>query len=222
MEVVMKNNVFGDIKFEDNLVIIGPSYVKKEILNECSLKYNVKFFSIEELKEKYLYRYKDDTLVYIDTKYNLIPEVGKIILNNLYEIDIDKTYSTDKLNDLVSIKKDLMDNGYIIYDSYFKKYLNNKKILVLNDGFNGLIEGIISEIVICNNVYIITSRDTSKEELDIYEFNTLEEEVIFLATKISSLVKEGISLDKIKINTLDAVYKAPLNRIFNFIIYQLK
>ena len=52
----MKNNVFGDINFEDNLVIIGPSYVKKEILNECSLKYNVKFFSIEELKEKYLYR----------------------------------------------------------------------------------------------------------------------------------------------------------------------
>jgi len=212
----MKNNVFGDIIFEDNLVIIGPSYVKKEILNECSLKYNVKFFSTEELKEKYLYRYKDDTLVYIDTKYNLIPEVGKIILNNLYEIDINKVYSTDKLNDLVSIKKDLINNGYIIYDNYFKKYLNNKKILVLNDSFNGLVEGVVSEISICNTVSIITSRDSFKEELNIYEFNTLEEEVIYLATKISSLIKDGISLDKIKINTLDSVYKAPLNRIFNF------
>ena len=70
--------------------------------------------------------------------------------------------------------------------------------------------------VITNNVSIITSKDVNKEDLDIYEFNSLEEEVIFLATKISSLVKEGISLDKIKINTLDSVYKAPINRIFNF------
>ena len=212
----MKNNIFGDIKFEDNLVIIGPSYVKKEILKECSLKYNVKFFSIEELKEKYLYRYKDDTLVYIDNKYNLIPEVGIIILNNLYEIDTSKVYISYKLNDLVSIKKDLIDSGYIMYDNYFKKYLNDKKILILNDGFNSLIENIISEISISNRVSVITIKDVNKEELDIYEFNTLEEEVIFLATKISKLIKEGISLDKIKINTLDSVYKAPLNRIFNF------
>ena len=43
-EVVMKNSVFGDIELENNLVIIGPSYIKKEILEACSLKYNIKFF----------------------------------------------------------------------------------------------------------------------------------------------------------------------------------
>jgi glycosyltransferase involved in cell wall biosynthesis len=193
MEVVMKNNVFGEINLEDNLVIIGPSYMKKEILNECNLKYNIKFFNIEELKEKYLYKYKDSTLVYLDTKYNLIPEVGKIILSYLYEIDTNNTYSTLKLNNLVTIKKDLIASGHIIYDNNFKKYLNNKKVLVLNDGFNSLTENIISKISIYNNTSIITSKDSNKEELTIYEFNTLEEEVIFLATKISELIKDGIT-----------------------------
>ena len=212
----MKNNVFGEINLEDNLVIIGPSYMKKEILNECNLKYNIKFFSIEELKEKYLYKYKDDTLVYLDTKYNLIPEVGKIILSYLYEVDIDNTYNTSKLNDLINIKKDLIDSGYIIYDKHFKKYLNSKKIIVLDDGFNSLFKSVTIDISKDNDVTLRSVITAKKEELDIHEFNSLEEEVIFLATKISELVKSGISLDKIKLNTVDSVYKASINRVFNF------
>lgn len=212
----MKNNVFGEINLEDNLVIIGPSYIKKEILNECNLKYNIKFFSIEELKEKYLYKYKDDTLVYLDTKYNLIPEVGKIILSYLYEVEVNNTYSTSKLNDLINIKKDLIDSGYIIYDKHFRRYLTSKKIIVLDDGFNSLFKKVISDISKENDVTLRNVITSKKEELDIYEFNSLEEEVIFLATKISELVKSGISLNKIKLNTIDAVYKSSINRVFNF------
>ena len=74
------------IDFRDDLIIIGPSYMKKKILEDNILKYSIKYIDINELKKKYLFDIKDDALVYIDKKYNLIPEVGSVLLNNLYAI----------------------------------------------------------------------------------------------------------------------------------------
>lgn len=212
----MKNSVFGDIELENNLVIIGPSYIKKEILEACSLKYNINFFDTDSLKERYLYKYKEDVLVYIDNKYNLLPEVGKIILNNLYEVDIEKKYASKKLMYLVDIKKDLINKGYIIYDKAFIKYLNGKKILVLNDEFNSLTKKMIDQISLTNNVVFIKEQYHLKNELDIYEHENVENEVISLASNITRLINNGIKIDNIKICKLDSIYKSSVNKIFNF------
>lgn len=204
------------IDFKDNLIIIGPSYMKKSILKECGLKYNIKYINLEELIQKYLYSYKGDTLIYLDNKYNHIPEISEKILKSLYFIDEEKNYKNKKLDFLVEIKKDLINNGYIINDNNFKNYLHNKEILVIDDEYDKQINKIINLLKQDNTVELIKFNDQNKEFVNIFEFDNLEDEVVFVADSIYDLVSKGISLDKIKINSLDNKYKASINRVFNF------
>lgn len=204
------------IDFKDNLIIIGPSYMKKNILKECGLNYNIKYINIEELIQKYLHSYKNDTLIYLDSKYNHIPEISEKILKSLYFIDEEKNYKNKKLDFLVEIKKDLINNGYIINDNNFKNYLHNKEILVIDDEYDKQINKIINLLKQDNTVELIKFNDQNKEFVNIVEFDNLEDEVIFVADSIYDLVSRGISLDKIKINSLDSAYKASINRVFNF------
>ena len=212
----MKSINLNSIKFSDNQIIIGPSYLKKNVIDFTSLKYNIKYIDYAELRCKYLYEYKDSALVYLDKKYNYIPEIGKIILNNLYEVDTSKVYKSSKLNELVKIKKDLIKNNHIVFNDSIKVFLESKDIIIFKDNVNSIINKIFLELEKKNSVSYYELEPKVKEGIDIYEFNTLEEELLFVANKISDLIKEGITLDKIKINTLDSVYKAPINKIFNY------
>lgn len=200
---------------KDNLIIIGPSYMKKEILSDNILNYNIKIIDEYELKDKYLYSYKDSVLTYTDKKYNNIPEISNVILNNLYQIDINKSYSTNKLNKLVEIKKDLIDNDYIVENNYFKKYLNNKDILVIDANYDSITSNIIESLKVNNNVTYVENNQEEKDNIDIHEFNTLEDEVAFTASLIVDLINKGISIDKIKLNKLSNDYKTTYMHIFD-------
>ena len=114
----MKNIEYYDI-------LICPNNIKKQIIKENKLL-KIKFISIEEFKEKYLYKYKKGTIYYLVNKYNLLPENAKTIMNNLYYIK-DVSFKTQKL---LNIKKDLEKNDYLIFNDDFKEYIKNKKILV--------------------------------------------------------------------------------------------
>ena len=46
-------------------------------------------------------------------KYNIKYEVAKVYLDNIYYIE-DITYNSNKLNFLVNIKKELLDNNLLI------------------------------------------------------------------------------------------------------------
>lgn len=204
------------VEFKDDLIIIGPSYMKKTILNECGLKFNIKYIDVGDLTNKFLYSYRSDTLVYVDKKNNYIPEVTNKILKSLYYIDEYKNYNNPKLDSLVEVKKDLIRNNYIIKDNNLEKFLVNKDILIIDDNYDKQISNIINILSNNNNVKHISLNEDKKNSIDIYEFDNLEEEVIFVADKIYELVSKGISLDKIKVNKLNDSYKASVNRVFNF------
>lgn len=111
-------NIFELINNNDDLVIVTPPSVKKELLKYISdhkLIKNIKFYSLEELRDNLDYKYRDDTLYYISSKYNMIFENSKIIMDNLYYVDLDNEYQADKLNFLKQIKSDLIQKGYIIF-----------------------------------------------------------------------------------------------------------
>lgn len=201
---------------KDDLIVIGPSYMKKKVLNENKLHFNIKYIDEYQLKDKYLYSYKDGVNVYLDRKYNFIPEVTNIILNILYEIDIEKRYKTSKLNKLVEIKRDLIENEYIRYNEYFKTFLTNKEILILDNFFDAKILKIIEKLKKCNNVIVCEKEDVKKSNIDILEFKTLEEEASFVASKIVELVNDGIDINNIKINMIDSVYNSTISKIFKF------
>ena len=92
------------MNLEENLIIITEQKYKRKLINENILKYNLKIYTKDEFTKLYYHDYKSDVLLYMYNKFNMIPEIAKIILDNLYKIE-DKIYSTNKLNDLVKIKK---------------------------------------------------------------------------------------------------------------------
>ena len=198
---------------KDNLIIIGPSYLKRRVLKENSLKYSIKYIDEYELRDKYLYTYKEDTIVYLDKTYDI--GISKIILDNLYDIE-DKEYKSPKLNKLRDIKNDLINKGYIIYNPKFKEYLKGKDILVLNNFFDKRITKIIKELEKVNNLSYQDKETIFKDKIDVLECKTLEEEAILVASKICDLINEGVSINKIFVNTLSEDYRKVMIRVFNF------
>ena len=75
------------MNLEENLIIITEQKYKRKLINENILKYNLKIYTKDEFTKLYYHDYKSDVLLYMYNKFNMIPEIAKIILDNLYKID---------------------------------------------------------------------------------------------------------------------------------------
>lgn len=186
-------------------LVICPYNIKKEIIKKNKL-IKTKFITLEEFKNKYLYNYKEDTLYYLNKKYNMLPENAKIIMDNLYYIEDVST----KTKQLLNIKKDLINNNYLIFNSNFKSFIRNKNILVIGYEKTKEINLLLKDL----SVTYYENKIKSKK-INIYEFSDIDEEVSYIASKIVDLILSGIDINKIKIIKNEDVYDGVINRIFS-------
>lgn len=198
--------------FQNGDIIITNNSNKLTILkNNQDLKY-LKIYTLAEFNRLYYFDYDVKTISYIMNKYQVICEIAQIYLNNLIYIE-DKKYLNSKLNFLSSLKKDLISQNLLIKNQLFKAFLNNKHITfydVTNTKEKQLLFNQLSQ----NNEVTDYQIPLQKYEHSIYELNNLEQEVIFIANKICSLVKEGISLKNIYVTNLTPEYRKSIKRIF--------
>jgi len=113
-----------DIK--NNSVVICNSNYKIELLKSINKLVNIKFISMDEFIKSYLFDYDEKTILYLIKNYNISYEIALEYINNLYYVE-DKKYNNEKLDYLVSIKKELIDNNLLIFNNRFKKYIKEKK-----------------------------------------------------------------------------------------------
>ena len=119
---------------QDNTLIICEENCKIKILKELtnnSLFLNIKIMSKKEFFQEYLFKYNEETISYLSNKYNYKVDIVKMYLNNLYFLE-DKEYSSDKLNFLVKLKKELIENNLLIFNDNFQDYLKKYNILVMD------------------------------------------------------------------------------------------
>lgn len=200
---------------KDNTIIICNNDKKKAILKSLSdtKKFlNVVFYTEKEFIRNYLFKVKDEALEYITSKYNLNIDVSKMYLGNIYYVCENINYNNKKLDKLVSIKKDLIDNGFIIYNNLFKSYIKNFNILVLKDLY---IDEYILNIYREVNAQIIEPKKIY-EIKECYLFDSITEEVRYVFKKISELIKKGIDINNIKVCNLDDTYNNLINRFSEF------
>ena len=193
-------------------LIICNNSIKKKLLNDSNSLINRKFVTMNELINSYYFSYDIDAIYYLMNKYGYKYNVAKVYLDNLIYID-NKEYSSDKLNHLVKLKKELDDNNLLIYDNYFKEYIKDKDIIIYGDYFNKLENKIINDLKSITNVEII-STDYKEYKHTIYEFNTLDEEVEYIAYKICELISSGIDINNIKLTNVNSDYYNTIDRIF--------
>ena len=218
-----------DFTTKDNSLIICPNQTKTKILKELSQTkklVNIKFMTKEEYKKIYYFSYDDKLLAYLIKKYNYNIDVARVYINNLYVIDENKTYKSPKLNFLKDLKKELIQEGLLIYNNTYKEYLKNKNIIVKNE-YN--LEKYEKEMLGIKEEHVPEKTITAP----VMECNTLEEEVNQVCLEIINLLKKGVDINKIyltnvssdylyTIKSLFSFYHIPININFNYSIYSTK
>ena len=125
---------------EDNLLIVCPNNLKLSILKDLSKTdkiFDIKFMTKEEFRDNYYFKIdKDAAILYLMKKYQYDIDVCKVYLNNLYIIDDNKAYHSEKLIFLQNLKKELSDNNFLHYNNNFPNILKTRKKIFEIDFLN--------------------------------------------------------------------------------------
>lgn len=199
--------------FVSNSIIITDSENKREILKSCSNKLNnIKIYTLSEFKKLYFFSYDKETIYYISKKYHVNCEIALTYLENLYFIQKEE-YQNKKLNFLIELKQDLLNNNLIKKSKMFLSTLKKRTIYFYNIPLTKEIESIIKSLKTDNDVQI-KSRELHNYQHIVYKFKDIEDEIIFIANRICSYVKEGHNLSNIYLINLNDDYKKLIKRFF--------
>ena len=185
-----------DIKNGD--LVITPNHIKIEILKDISKEkklINSKFMTLEELKKRLFPSYDEKAIYYLMKNYNFKYPIAKEYLENIY-VDQKK---------IKVIYKELEERKLLIHH----KLQNYKRIIII--GYND-IEPYIKEKLDNKDVIYVKEKQT-KYAHKICEFQTMENEIVYTASKISHILKK-IKPQEIKLVISSEEYLVELKRIF--------
>ncbi len=188
---------------------------KNELIEELSKEKlsSHKFYTLTEFKKELFYNYDAKTILYLMKKYNINYQIAKIYLENLYYLE-DKTYFSPKLNELLTIKKDVLTNDQLIINPLFKEFLKNQEIIFyghFTSNDKNKLAKYLSNITTVRDEEIPASNTYTHH---IYKLKDLDEEVTFVANEIVKLIKSGVSIKQIFLTNLTEEYYSPIKRIF--------
>ncbi len=203
------------IEIKDNSIIILPNKIKNNTIKKIrkiNPLLNIKFMSIDELIHNYLFDYDEKTIYYLINRYKIKYEIAIMYLKNLYYIDESKQYQDKKIQYLIKIKEDLANKKLLIYNSFIKEHLQKQHIIIY--GYNNLLnfeKQIIKQIDPQYEIINLTNEEYSHT---INEFNTIEEEVEYVASNIVDLIHQGININNIKLTNVSTEYYNIIMRVF--------
>lgn len=200
-----------DILTEENTLLIVPNEEKKSLLHELentSKLYSLKIMSLEEFMKHYKFSYDEKTIAYCYENHNISYDIILEYLNILPYLE-DKTYKSSKLNFLVSLKHELIENNLLIIDKLFLSYLNKSKIIVYDyQEIDPFYKKIFSKY---NTTYLYNS--VPKKELTVYEAEDIDSEISYVLSKISKLILAGTPISHIHLLNVTSEYITPLSRL---------
>ncbi len=195
-------------------ILLVPNNIKKEIIKKVRNKYynyNIKFMSLEEFSKRITFNYNEKTLYFLMKEYNINYHTSKLYLDNLYYID--NKLDNEKMHKLIDIKKYLDEHNLLIYDKYFKDYVKGTEIYIY--GYN-YIRTYYKKLLSNLNYKIIDDDHKINNINKIYYADYIEDEVIYVGSKICNLIKKKISINNIKV-IATSEYESIIDRVFSFL-----
>lgn len=195
---------------KDNIILIVPNNIKEEVLKkirDLNNKLNIKIFNLEEFIKKLTIDFNEETIYQTMLNYNINYSIANLYLKNIKYVEEDN--NNYKLHNLFNIKNNI--NKYLIKDNLFKKLINKKEIIIYGYDYITKYQYHILENV--ENIKVINKKYSNYNH-NVYKFNTLEEEVIFVAEEISKLLNNNIDINNIFISNIDSNYYKVIKRIF--------
>lgn len=204
-----------DKYLKDDVLFVVPYEVRTQLLKHLAKQkeiYRITFLSLEEFKEHYFYAIKkEEALAFLYEKTHLKISILKEKLALLYQIDPKKKYRSKKLNELVSLYYLLDEQGFIVKDLAFQKYLKSFQICVMGypylDAYEeNMFDSCHAEKIPFSSPYTLPP---------VYSFQTVEEELAAVAGRIRELHEQGIPYNKIRLTGISSDYTYLLERIFS-------
>ncbi len=208
-------------KIETNIIMVVPNEKKKKILLDCSSnkKLNsIKYMTLEELMQNLMIVPKKEAIYYLMKDLHLSYALASIYLKNIPHMTGIKESKYENVKKLLTIKQYLEENHLLVDNSSFLAYLKGKQIqiegYVLTKEQKNLLKQLEPEttIVIKEDSEIIYTHP-------LYAFETMDEEIAFIASDIASKLKKGIAIDQIYLANVSEEYRVSLHRIFH--MYQI-
>ena len=196
---------------KDNSILIIPSSLKENIIKDIrdkSKELNVKIFNLDEFIKKLTFDYDERTIYELMNQENVNYNIAKLYLKNICYVD--NYCDNDKLNKLFDIKNSI--DKYLIKDNYSRKLIKNKNIYIYGYDYINNYQKYVLDTV--ENVEVI-NKEYRNFSHNVYKFDTLENEVIFVAENIAKLIDDGVDINNIFIANLDTNYYNVIKRIFN-------
>ena len=201
-------------EFDNKIVILNDSSKKSFLskINSSKKLVNVKIITLNELKKKYYFDYGKEAIYYVCQKYNIIYDVAKMYIDNLYFIN--NKSDNKKINDLFNLKEELISNGLLKENKLFRNFLINKDIIIYNLKYiDKFYTKIFDELKKISNVIELNEEYNSSIK-DLYKANNIEDEVSFVASSICDLVNNGVSVNNIKLANVNDSYYFIINKTF--------
>ena len=197
---------------KENSIIICNQNTKTRILEENFSKkklFNATFLSLEEFRNKFYFEITDEAYVFaakfLDTSY----DNAKVIVPNIYYIDVNEEYSDEKLINLQTLKKVLIENKLLKFDSLFKEFIKEKEIyiieLFLDKFYTEMFKNIDNDVFYENNPKV-----TKGHQVSI--FDNYVEEVEYVFSEIYLLLDKGININNIYVVCESDEYTHLINR----------
>lgn len=199
-------------------LIITCKAKQKKLLEQVSLDKKISSFSFlskQELLDRLYFRYDKRAIYYLVNRYHLLVENAILYLDNMYYVE-DRQYRSKKLQQLKQMKKELESQNLLIHDALFPFYL--KKYIVIYDEacMTKFDEKIVADLEKITEVRVIKEKQKPSYTHSVYEFETMEEEIIYVAKEIIRLYKSGISFQNIKLANAHMEYVHDIKRIFKW------
>ena len=204
-------NFIEELTCNDFLIV--PTAIKTKVLNyigSLNKLINIKIYTLKELKSLIYFNYGASSIGYLVDKYNYDIDVARELIENMYYVD-NKKYKSSKLNKLVELKQELLNNNLLELDDLFLKNNKNKNVYVF--GYDFLEKDEERMLKEFNKVTFI-KKEYKKNNNSIYKFSTLKEEILFIIEKIISLINEKVPLEKIYIVNTNDDYKKMIIKYF--------
>lgn len=195
----------------NNKIVILNDYAKKSFIKKINKLINVKVITLSELKKKYYFDYDNKAIYFVSNKYNCIFEIAKIYIENTYFIN---NINTKKVNFLKEVKEELDNNNLLTYNNLFKEFLKGKDIVLYNLKYvDKFYKNIFKELGRYSNITSYNDED-NKSVKELYKANNSEEEIAFICSKITKLIKSGVNINNIKLANVKSDYEFIIKKTF--------
>lgn len=198
-------------------IVITNLENKKHLLETSFLEKTLhpyKFMTEREVMEHLYFSYDKRAVYYLMKKYHLKVENAMMYLENMYYIDDE--VNDEKVVSLRQLKEELLRENLLILDPLFPIFLKDSTILYHDYLGSEMTPRIKKDLRLYAELKEENKNVVRNENLSVCCFETIPDEVNYVAHKICELHEANIPFSKIKLVNAHTEYLYDLKRIFAY------